>query len=156
MAGSRAETKTLDKIVSITNDQAGFATRVYQGYRRFTGAEDFVSLVEGLTAKTQGYACYWINGFDRRPPDPQALEIAGEVVIYIPKDTSDDLNSVWELVMGLVDELMDPTNYSSGEMVPTRVPCELREIKTVRNGGIAYFDLGSGGAPIEVSIPGNC
>lgn len=74
------------------------ASRVFQGKKRFVDATDHGNDVRGLTAETQGYFTFWIG---RRSSNAQAAEgeliVEGELEVRLPKDTTTDVNSAYDL-----------------------------------------------------------
>ena len=152
MAGTYPETKTLDRICTIAAAQGGIgAGRMSQGFKRWSEASNLEQLARALTAYTQGY--FWA-ALRRVPSQGQNArhdyQFAGELVVYVPKDTSNDLNSAWEFALALRDALETESSYSDGEFVP-RVTVGLSRVDVVQGAGLAFFDFGGGDAGGEMT-----
>ena len=156
MAGSRPETKTLDRICAIAAAQSGIgAARVLKGYRRWSETEDFQALVRSLAAETQGYFWAALRAVRSHGQTELAtLSFAAELVVAVPTDASTDLNAAWEFALALRDALQTEASYGDGEFVPA-LTVALRGVDAVAGGGIAVFDFGTGaaGGSMQVADP---
>ncbi|MBE7465469.1 MAG: hypothetical protein HS116_18485 [Planctomycetes bacterium] len=155
-AGTRPETKTLDKICALAAAHAGItAARVSQGYKRWPETDNFDKLVRAQTAETEGY--FWAALKSVRSNGQGELAILSfyaELVVKVAKDSSSDLNAAWEFALSLRDQLQAEANYGNGEF-PARITIGLVSIDAVQGMGIAVFDFGTGeaGGSMEVADP---
>jgi hypothetical protein len=142
MAASRAETKTLERLLAQAKTVSGIGNdRAKAGYIRYGESDNLDALVAALTAHTQGYFSLWLRGVESRGQNEmQTFRYAGELLIRVPKDTSADMTAGWELAMALKDALELRSAYGASEHSP-RVTAELREIAVAESLGMAIFDF---------------
>lgn len=145
-AGTTPLTKTLDRIHAQAAAQAGItAARAFKGYKRWTDTEDFLELVRALTAENQGYFWVRIAGVNSEGSlQKHVWEFEAELAVYVPKDTTTDLNSAWDFAHTLAAALEDESAYGDGEHVP-RVSYALRKVDTLEKASVALFGFGHGG-----------
>jgi hypothetical protein len=141
MAGTTAPTKTLERAVAQAKTISGLgSTRVFQGYKRWTEAENFDGLVQALTANTQGYLVLWLAGLSSGGRlGSLTITIAGELTIPVAKDSSADGSDMWDFVESIRQALEDQTDYGSGEF-PGSCEIVLRELDLERR-FCAVFDV---------------
>jgi hypothetical protein len=153
--GTRAETKTLDRLCALAAAQPGIGSgRVAKGYRRWSEDEHFQERVRALAAETQGY--FWA-ALKRvaDPPDREwrTVSCVAELALYVPAQASTDLNAAWEFALHLKDVLEEPANYGDGEF-PPKIEVEMRGVEALAEGGVTVFELtASSAAREETKLP---
>ncbi|MCW8128911.1 MAG: hypothetical protein KIS92_00875 [Planctomycetota bacterium] len=151
MAATKTETKTLERIWAIATAYDGIgAERCFKGFKRFDDDDNLNKLVRATTPNTQAY--FWAGLRSVNSPgrnERKTYRFAAQLLMHVPKDTSNDLVALWEYALGLRDALELDSSYGNGEFRP-RVSIALSKINTVEKGGIAVFDFGSGEAGGEM------
>jgi hypothetical protein len=148
--GTRAETKTLDRLCALAAAQTGIgSSRVAKGYRRWSENEHFQERVRALAAETQGYFWAALQRVANAPErEWRAVTCAAELVLYVPAQASTDLNAAWEFALNLKDVLESPSNYGDGEF-PPRITVEMRGIEALAEGGVTVFEFAAASAARE-------
>lgn len=161
-AGLTVWTKTLDKVLAVAKANSGIGiNRAFQGYKRWANNENLEDQIRGLAAETQGYFfCQLKNaGYSDSTTSsrPEEFSIAAELVVYVPKDTTTDLNAAWDFACGLAMELSSAANFNEADRglgIPVRCRFNLHNLDVVEKGGIAVFDFGRhGGGEITFLDP---
>jgi len=160
-AGTIGITKTLDQIKVVAAAVTGLTSaRVFQGYKRFTSAEDFYADVKALTAESQAFFSYWFFGaghgvhLGASGGSPPVFNVRGELVCSVNKDSSTDFNSAIELAERLKDALLLASNFT-GFNAPFNILYELGSVEIVEKRGIIFWSFGAGGAG-EMAFYGGC
>lgn len=113
-AGTVNVTKILDAIgvaVAAVTGMAG--ARTFQGYKVFGESENLNDDVRALTAQSQGYF-----DFDLGPRSAGSaigmgeMKVVGELRARLPKDTTTDVNSVYELAERVLRACMLEATFS--------------------------------------------
>ena len=141
---ANAITDTLDNLATIVGAVSGIDNRIHQGYIRFSATQNYEDMITALTPYTQGYFDFWflestlgIRG------DPATFNVAGELHVYVPKETSDDLNSPIELATNVRNAIMTPANWStSGLCMPTICTFRFVGVNVTHTPGVATFAFG--------------
>jgi hypothetical protein len=135
---------------------------VQQGYRRYTDAENFEALVRSLHPVTpsappaspiQGYFSFWLKRIKFVEMELSPGKLIGELAVFVPKDTSTDMDAAWDFCITFVQQLGAGANYlASGgftppgiSLIPPEIECELYKICDETKGGVAIFDFGNYG-----------
>jgi len=150
-AGTRPETKTLDRVCALAAAQPGIGSaRVSKGYRPWSENEHFQAQVRALAAETQGYFWAALDQVAPRQASGHAFRLVGELALYVPAQAATDLNAAWEFALALRDALENPAAYGDGEF-PMRLTVRFRGVEALAEGGVAIFDFGAGsGGSLEV------
>lgn len=161
-AGTLIQTKTLDKVLAVAKGITGIgSSRAFQGYKRWTDAENKAGLIKALTAETQGYFHCMLKSAgsvdDTVADRPETFDIIGELQVGIAKDTSSDLNTAWELALSLSNALALNANFNEADRglgIPQYCRFSLLNVDVVNKGGIMIFDFGMyGGGGIRFLDP---
>jgi hypothetical protein len=124
MAGNTGPTKTLDRAVAQAKTISGLgSSRVFQGYKRWAESDNFDTLVQALTANTQGFLALWLAGLsDSGRLGSLTITIAGELTIPVAKESSSDLSTLWDFIESIRQALGSQAAYGDGEFPPS---CEI-------------------------------
>ena len=150
MAGQNLYTATLDRVIALAGAQAAIGTgRAFQSYKRFAEATNFEKDVELLAAQTQGYFFAELGRCERTQDglDIPPFTIKGELVCHVPKETSSDLSSAWDLAIDIAEVLTTSTNYDAAQ---NQAQCksivwEKYKHDIIETGGVFRFDFGKYG-----------
>lgn len=154
-AGTTFWTKSFDAFCDLAanfiqpGDSTAYLTRVNKGYTRYADNENLDSIVTGMTPYTQGILSVWIKDYEIEQNIPHDFNCNGELLIFVPKDTSIDMNQIHDGVINLISELVNEDNYdeSAGDLTHCRtIKSVFKEIRIVDAGGIAIFDWGTYGS----------
>lgn len=154
-AGTTFFTKSFDAFCDLATafiqpgQSTAYLSAVNKGYKRYADNQNLDQLVQGMTPYTQGILSVWINSYELEENIPHDFTCEGELLIYVPKDTSVDMNAVHDGVINLIGELITETNYDedTGDLTHCRsIKSVLKEIRTIDAGGIAVFDWGAYGS----------
>ena len=147
--------KTASNVASVAVSLiAGVSKRISQGFKRWGDTENFEALAAALTSQAQGYFWAAIKRVSSQGGLRQRnIELAAELVVALPKDTSADLNTAWEMAMALRDDLELPSNFTDGEF-PAKASVGLHKILDIETAGILIFDFGAyGGGGLVIADP---
>jgi len=152
-AGTTLFTKSIDRLATLAGAYSG-VQQVYKGYTRFAEAQNLDQLVTQQTAQIQARFSVWLTSVEISDEDAPAFSAAGEMLIYLPKDTTADCNLMWDFIVGFSTAIRNPSAYLAGEMWPDKVVPKLHQIDVTESGGIAIIDFGAyGGGDITFIDP---
>lgn len=121
-AGTDVVTRTLDAMATAVGAVSGMTARVYQGRKVFEDNENFENVIRALTAETQGALGLWLDGCTARgQTSPGEMNVVGLAGIRLPKDTSSDCNSLYELLRAIQRVLSLEATYQSIGSKPLEV-----------------------------------
>lgn len=157
-AGNICVTKTMDRVNAIVSAVSGIQA-VYQGYKRFTDAQNFYDIVGSATAESQGYFYFWLkkSGHSFIMDSVPTFEACGELLIPVVKNSSTDLNVAVELAEAVKDALLLRSNWSStsGVVGPAYIGYEFDGVSISEAGiGVASFGFGNDGKGSMVFMGG--
>lgn len=153
--GLTFETASLDRFVVIAQSSQylgnPFCTQVNQGYTRYADNSNLDTVIAAQTPYIQAYMSVWLKSYSSEDLMLHPFSANGELLVYVPKDTSIDMNQLHDAVIGLTNDLTNPVNYSTGESSGSLTHCRLiksvlHDIRVIDGQGIAIFDLGAYGA----------
>lgn len=156
MAATKLPTKCLEGVARIAAAQVSIgAGRVKIGYANYADGYNWEDAIRGLAAQTQGFFSCWLKACTGMGElENGIVQIAGELAVYCPKDTSSDLIAAWELALALAEALYTQSNYIDGEVKASSVSVSLHKLLTDGGPGIAVFDFGAyGNGKIEFLDP---
>ena len=120
---------------------AGVSKRASIGYKRWSDADNFEAEIRALSSLSQGY--FWAaidEDKSRGLNEMKSLSFVGELVIYCPRELSNDLNTAWEFALGIRDAIERAENFQIGEF-RAQVGVKLRDLGKTNNGQVAIFDF---------------
>jgi len=150
-AGTTLFTKSIDRLATLANAYSGMQ-QVYKGYTRFAEAQNLDALIIAQTAEIQARFSVWLTSVEISDEDAPPFTAAGEMLIYLPKDTTTDCNLMWDFIVGFCQAIRDPDSYLAGEMWPDKVVPKLHQIDVTESGGIAIIDFGAYGGGGEITF----
>jgi hypothetical protein len=113
-AGTFAPTRLLDRIGVVAAAITALTDRVYQGKKRFSEAENLEENIRALTAETQGYFGFWMGPRrEGKVTERGTVTVLGLLVLNLPKDSTSDCNSAYEVAETLLRALKLQSNFSS-------------------------------------------
>lgn len=150
MAGANIYTATLDRVIALAQGVTAIGSnRAFQSYKRFAEATNFEKDVELLTAQTQGYFIAELGECERSQDglDLPPFTIKAELVCHVPKETSSDLSSAWDMAIDLAETLTTSTNYdgSLNQAQCARIRWRKHSHDIIETGGVLRFDFGKYG-----------
>ncbi len=113
-AGTVSPTRLLDRVNVIASAVGALTGRVYQGKKRFAEVDNLEQDIRALTAETEGVFGFWMG--PRRagkPTERGTITIVGTLLVNLPKDTTTDCNSAYEVAEALLRALMLQSNFTS-------------------------------------------
>lgn len=148
-AGTICVTKTLDRINVIVAAVSGIQA-VYQGYKRFTDAQNFYDIVGAGTSESNGWFYFWLksSGHAFKLDTMPTFEVVGELLVPVVKNTSTDLNTAVQLAEAVKDALLLNTNWpvGNGYVGPQFISYEFDGVSISEAGiGVASFGFGNEG-----------
>lgn len=147
MAGSTQQTASLDEVVAIAAGYTGI-TAAYQGYKRYTDAQNLDAIVAALTPYTQGVFSCWLKECSVANAEALPFTAVGELLMSVPKDTTVDMSQCWDFALGLATAIQNPATWEALVTplpFPTQVRLSLHKIEVVSKVGICIFDFGAYG-----------
>lgn len=103
-------TNTLDKIATQAATVSAFAGRIYQGKARLADNVNLENLVRALTELSQGYLVFWPSARDSgSATEGGTVTVKGYALFRVKTNTTNTLNTVWDICEDLLDKIMDDT-----------------------------------------------
>ena len=169
MAGQTTITQYMDAIAAIATAYGGGGiVSPKPGYTRWADGQNYEQLVAALNPVTptappaspvQGFFSYWLKDFEYVENELNPARIIGEMAVYVPKDTSTDMNAAWDFMIGFVQAIGAGTNYLTGAgfaavnlAPPGPIRCSLFKVQMIETGGLCMFDFGNYGSG-GITIP---
>ena len=141
-AGTTFLTKTLDQIATAAGAVSGLTSKVFQGKKRFTDAQNFEALVKALTGQTQGYLAIWFKSWEPGRQDmaqPGTMHVGGNLFIKLDKDTTSDCNSMYDFIVEILTAIMISSNYRGWAVTP--IGLNIEETSDEFEDGIAVYEI---------------
>ncbi len=102
----------MDKVAVAAATVTAVSGRVYQGKKRFAEVDSLEGNVRALTAETQGYFGFWLGPrVSNGNYHPGACTVYGELLVRLPKDTTSDVNSAYEVAEALCKALSQEATF---------------------------------------------
>lgn len=134
-------TKTLDAIAAAVKAIAAIGnSRVYQGKKAFLETESLEKDIVALDAETQGIFAVWL-GTRLAVNDTTGgqLTVRGMLFAYMPKETTTDANSAYELAESVTKEMVKESNFTAISVRPDG--CRYSEDEDEEFKGILVFNF---------------
>lgn len=110
-AGTTTITKTLDQCRQALTVIPGLT--VYQGKKRFAEADNLEETIRASTPEATGWVSIWMEEYvGNNQTNMTQLTVGGLLVSFLPKDTTTDVNILYDLVFACVTALQKESNYS--------------------------------------------
>lgn len=107
-------TNTLDKIATQAATVSAFTGRIYQGKARLADNVNLEGLVRALTELSQGYFVFWPGERESGSATSTGqLNVKGYALFRVKTETTNTLNTVWNICEDLLDKIMDETAMNS-------------------------------------------
>jgi hypothetical protein len=133
-AGTTAVTKTLDQCRQSLSAISGIT--VYQGKKRFSESDNLEETVRASTPEATGWISIWLEEYvGNNQTNMTQLTVGGLLVSFLPKDTTTDVNTLYDLVMACVTSLQREANFSMAR--PSGVTVQ-RSIDELEDGVVEY------------------
>ena len=151
MGGNTQYTKALDSVARIALAYSGIGSgHVFQGHYRVGDATNLdQSIGSGTPVTASGGTGWFYCHLDSvevkrnfNVPDMADFAIKAGLLVYVPRETSNNLDAAWDYAIGLASGLSAPANYS-GSLAPQSVRIRYAGYEVLGSVGIAKFCFGS-------------